>query len=435
MVAFMAVVLVGFPAVGGSVELPLGLLRAGTTTCAIPHLPRAGQATGTSGAPRMTGPAVTSLTGYAARHPFSIDGSNLVVQPPRSGDHPTISAAQAECDALSSLNAQNAAMSADVGSGLAIGDARVTLAAHLFPAASGPPGTDTTPGDVQPKMPLSTRYRNRLAWVVVMVHRVVINCPDMSAPPATVLATPAGFEYQVFLVDARSGRNALVYAESQPNPCGFATRLAASLIQPRQEVSVPWVLQSRSANGYSGTIRATVLPCAGYSNPVLIDRSDPGLQVVVTQPVGASCGPPTPITLGLHAATVNSELPPAITHDPVGLYTGLAAPSQLTTISPRGSEASLVNLSELVSGTTIMVRVGQVVVVTPGGNLVRMSGFVSPVVSSDPVVLGGLGGPQPLAAEFRAWKPGRAELSVPASACRYTVTPGASCWTAHVVVS
>jgi hypothetical protein len=68
-----------------------------------------------------------------------------------------------------------------------------------------------------------------------------------------------------------------------------------------------------------------------------------------------------------------------------------------------------------------VVTVGQVVTVPPLPGAQGTS-FTNPVVSTDPAVLGPLTtSPQPLVAEFRAWEPGTAELTVPQSAC---VHPG-----------
>ncbi|HEY6430264.1 MAG TPA: hypothetical protein VIX84_23785, partial [Acidimicrobiales bacterium] len=39
---------------------------------------------------RLSGPAVTALTGGAARHGFTLDGHDLVVEPPRPGDLPVL---------------------------------------------------------------------------------------------------------------------------------------------------------------------------------------------------------------------------------------------------------------------------------------------------------------------------------------------------------
>jgi len=411
---------------------------AGGASCVIPALPRPGSAATTNGAPRMTGPAVTSLTGGAARQAFTLDRQNLLVQPPSQGDHPVLTRRQAECDALASLNDQNAPLSGGVGSGVAIGYGRVTVTPSFFPPPSGPPGTDTTPGDVQPRMPPSTPYVNRLAWVVVLTHQIFINCPAQTSAPATAVRLPTDYFYDVFIVDARTGRNALVYSESQPGQCGFATRIPASLIQPKEEASVPWTLRSRNPNGYSGTIVASMLPCDGYSDPVLIDRPGSGLQVVVIRPVGASCGPVRAVTLTVHAATVTSSLPAVITHDPTGLYTGsatsrLATPTVstgVTTTLPR-----LINVGSQANGSTISMKVGEAIAVLPDENLLTSPIITgSPVVSIETAVLGGLAGAQPAVAEFRAFKRGRADLEVPARACKEVVTGQAACWVVHIVV-
>jgi len=320
--AGMVVALVVLPGSAASAHRPVGRWHA-LSMCALPAIPKAGQSTGKYGAPRMIGPAVTALTGGADRAAFTVDGPDLAVDPPLAGDHPHISLAQAECDAMAALNSENAPLSGETGSGVAIGYGRVTVSNTLFPPLSGTPGyTDTTPGDVQPKFPPASPYQNRLAWVVVVTHRVVLPCPMQAEPVSTVAPLATDYDYEVFLVDAQSGRNAQLFTESQPNPCGGPGRMSASLSQPPEQVSVPWSFLMVKGNGYSGTIVASVLPCDGYSNPQFIDRTGDGLQVIVTRPVGASCGPAELMPMRVNAATVTSKLPASIKHDWVGLYTG-----------------------------------------------------------------------------------------------------------------
>lgn len=70
-------------------------------TCALPALPH-GVTGSSSSTTKLSGPAVSALTGGAARHGFSLDGGDLVVQPPRRGDVPLLSAHQAICGASAS---------------------------------------------------------------------------------------------------------------------------------------------------------------------------------------------------------------------------------------------------------------------------------------------------------------------------------------------
>lgn len=128
--------------------------------------------------------------------------------------------------------------------------------------------------------------------------------------------------YTAFLVDADTGADALVYNQSRPNPCGLPGATAPSVGVPAEEVSVPWTLLSRSANGYSAQISVSAPPCYGIPNPVLADRSRPAVSVVALGPVNASCGPSAHVTVQLHAATITSRLPAEIGHDPLGPYLG-----------------------------------------------------------------------------------------------------------------
>jgi hypothetical protein len=275
----------------------------------------------------MTGPAVGALTGHAIKAAFSLDHNDLVVTPPGRGDRPPVSANYAECNALASQNADNSQLSSFADSGVAVGYGRVTVATKLFPPAQGPPGINTSPGFVAPKMPPSQPYERRLAWVVVFRAQIVMACPLERVGTTIPAPPPTDYDYNVFLVDATTGRDALIYQESEANPCGFGSRLPASLDEPQELVSVPWTLLSRNPDGYSGTISASVLPCDGYESPVLIDRASPTLRVLVDRPVGADCGAPEHVTMGVDAAVVTAELPSTIGHDPVGLDTGLTQSS------------------------------------------------------------------------------------------------------------
>jgi hypothetical protein len=423
-----ATLLVGAPA---SASTRSSRAAQSSTPCVIPASGKLGIIPQVPGS-ALAGPAVTSLKGGAAQTSFSLDGNNLVVDPPAPADHPIISAKQAECDAMASLNLQGEQLSGTFSSGVAVGYGRVTIAPHLFPPLSRIPGLiDDTPGDVQPKFGRVEFYDNRLAWVVVFTHHVVASCPYTAATTTTTAPLPTDHDYQVFVVDAHTGSDALIYTESAPGLCGSSSRMQPSLVQAREQVSVPWTLKSRHAHGYSGTIAATVLPCDGYSDPVFIDQGGSGLEVLVTGPVGARCGAARHIHLTVDAATVTSDLPATIVHDPVGLYTGLQPlPATRNSVTLR----PLINLGGQENGQTLTIPAGDVVVVQPLQSLTTVTGFVSPIVSSNSAVLGGLNKPQPLAAEFRAWKVGRADLSIPASKCRSVPAGKSTCFIVHFVI-
>jgi len=128
-------------------------------TCVVPALPH-GVPGSSSSTTKLSGPAVSALTGGAARHGFSLDGGDLVVKPPRRGDAPLLSANQAICGAMAST----AGLSGSVTLGVAAGYGRVSVAARFFPAITGFP----SPGDVAAKYPMVASFHNRLAWLVVV---------------------------------------------------------------------------------------------------------------------------------------------------------------------------------------------------------------------------------------------------------------------------
>jgi hypothetical protein len=97
--------------------------------------------------------------------------------------------------------------------------------------------------------------------------------------------------------------------------------------------------------------------------------------VVVTRPVGARCGAHKVVHLTLDAATVTSSLPVTITHDPVGLDTGLVP------IPASGNPAitlPLINVGQQNNGAVYNIRVGQVLVVQPLQDLTTVTQATTP---------------------------------------------------------
>jgi hypothetical protein len=311
-------------------------------------------------------------------------------------------------------------LSGSVAQGVAVGYGQVSVAARFFPAITGFP----SPGEVAAMYPTVASFSNRLAWLVVVhTYPVAFSCPAERAP-VHLVPRPSDHGYEVFMIDARTGTDALVYREGGPGGCTNGARVPPSVAAVKESVSVPWTLAARDPDGYSGTIAASVLPCDQIPSTVLVDPGGPNVVVQVTRPFGPPCGPPETVPISLHAAEVTADLPAVIGHDPVGLTNLLSfhasAPPGTSPVTTTTSPA-LVPVDISTNDQTLEVAVGQVVTVNPLPGAQGLS-FTSPAVSNDPAVLGPLtSSPQPLVAEFRAWKEGTAEITVPQSAC---IQPG-----------
>ena len=421
--------------------------------CALPPLPVPGTVH-TAGNLDLAGPAVSSLRGGAARAPFELGGGELTVSPPRAGDKPTVTAEQAECAALATSNANGWSLLQLASSygGAAVGYARVSVSPQLVASAGIPSALEgQTNQNTHPKMPKATPYQQRLAWVVVVREIEVFGGGSSFGPPGATTSTtaapsPPSHDYDVFVVDAKTGTDALLYGEAQSPGAG------GSVIVPVEQVSVPWTLVSRSPNGYSGEISATVLPCDGVPNPVSVDRYARSAAVVVERPVGAACGAPSQVTLPLEAAGVTFNLPAHIAHDPLGPDVTLPRPEppagsgytskcssrpvlQCVYDGPDASGGVLRTVPQEANGTTISVRRGSVLTVGPLHQAKQYAAL--PVTSSDSSVLGVLF-PDPEIHEFRAWHAGHADLFVPTSTCDPSTGKGVPCtppWIVHVNIT
>jgi hypothetical protein len=413
--------------------------------CTLPRLPTPGTAHSDLD---LAGPAVSSLRGGAAQTRFELGGGELTVSPPRPGDTPSVSAQQAECAALASSNSNGWSLldSASSYGGAAVGYARVTVSPQLVAAADDPlyMGGQMNQ-NTHPKLPKATAYQDRLAWVVV-VRDVQISHGPMrpDGPPGGASPSSPGNHYDAFLVDAETGTDALIYTESQTAGTG------GSVTVPAERVSVPWTLVSRSPNGYSGEISATVLPCDGVPNPVNVDTYRRAAAVVVERPVGAACGAPIQVTIPLHAANVTWNLPPEIAPDPLGPVVTLPERASSGTNfiskcspkpvrqckydSPDATGGVLRQIGAEENGTTIEVKRGSVFVVGPIQLGNRFAAL--PATSSDATVLGMF--PDSKIHEFRAWRVGHADLFVPTTTCDPSTGKGVPCtppWIVHINIT
>lgn len=411
---------------GSSVEVSPSTVPA-LADCRLPALPQPGAGRAPND---LAGPAVRALKGGPVLAAFSLDGGKFSVSPPFTGDAPVVTARQAECAALASIDPSGRSSSplglATGYGGAAVGYGRVTIAPELI-AHPAPNLMGQTNENTKASVPRPTPYQHRLAWLVVVKNVLRFNGPSVGL--TIPKPGPEQYGYLVFVVDAQTGSDALMYAESQPGPGGM---IAASVSVPVEQTSIPWTLVSRSPNGYAATIDATVLPCDGYPNPVSVDATRAAVAVVVQRPIGASCGAPVRVTLPLIAATVTSDLPAEITHDPLGpaITPDSGAPT------PADPSRALRLLNPADNGRTIQMTVGSVVVAP---HLNGANPDVSSGTSSDPSVVGGLDGSAYNAnGEFRAWHAGRADLTIPTSGCAYPKSNALPCtgsWTVHLIVT
>jgi hypothetical protein len=231
----------------------------------------------------------------------------------------------AECLALASSNSDGTRLgNLAVTGGVRIGLGRVDVADGI--AANTTPRVTMGDGDVAPKVGSAPTFHDRLAWVVVVADQMIVPCPMILTGNGTPSARrqPAAratdFDYQVFVLDAETGGDALMYTEGRPALCGGPGRLAPSVSVPTDWVSVPWSMAVRNPDGYSATISVDMLSCDGYDPLVLPSEDTPDIvQVLVQRPIGHACGVAVHRRLTLHAATIAARLPAMLVHAPLGL--------------------------------------------------------------------------------------------------------------------
>jgi hypothetical protein len=163
----------------------------------------------------------------------------------------------------------------------------------------------------------------------------------------------------VFLIDAATGGDALIYDQTQPVPCGGTGVVPAGVGVPIEETSVPWTLDRRDPDRFAAVLTAFVPPCDFHDSVTGVIPGTALVRMLAYGPVAARCGRPRPVTVDLEAASVTQNLPPVLVRAPAGLYlpgTGNTTPGQ-SSGPPTGT---LITLGILDSGTTITMHVGDV---------------------------------------------------------------------------
>jgi hypothetical protein len=283
-----------------------------TQPCTVPEY-SAGPAPGQA----LTGPAVADLTGGAATGGFSLDGGAFSIKPPPAGDAPRVSRTRAECEALAAVASDGEPfIYADGLSEMAVGYGLVTVAAGL-PVSSW---DGHYPGMTRPT-PAPAGYQGRLAWVTVFRITDRANCPGVTqtTPPSPGGASN-GFYYEVFIIDAATGGDALTYEEAAPGQCNGPALSAPSVSIPVELTSVRWRLDSRGPHNSYATLTAYVPPCLDYDKQVELGVESDVVTVLAYGQVAAVCGPPRPVVVHLEPAHGLDSLRPRLAHAATGLY-------------------------------------------------------------------------------------------------------------------
>jgi hypothetical protein len=266
----------------------------------------------------LTGPAVTDLTGRAATHGFSLDGGQFSIVPPPSGDKPRVSRVQVECEALAAVAPGGEPLiDADGVSGVAVGYGLVTVSPRL--------SVDFWQGyypDINLPTPAPARYQSRLAWVAVFRVFYRADCAGVSqTTPPSPGRSYTGYEYEVFIVDAATGGDALSYDEAAPRECNGTGLFPPSVSIPVELTSVRCELGSLGPHDSYVTVTAYVPPCLDYDKKVQPGFGGDLVAVLAYGQVAASCGSPRPVAVRVEQpAREGRSMWPNLMHAPTGLY-------------------------------------------------------------------------------------------------------------------
>jgi hypothetical protein len=297
----------------------------GALVCpSIPPVPRA--TSGDLEREPLAPPALRDFRGGRLRSRLVLDNA-LTLQPPKSRDKPAYSGQQAVCEVLASYLANGGDVGRQSPDTLAAGLARVSVLPGLLSASrTNVSGYGSIDGltSVNVTLPAPKPYADRLAWVVIVQDIEVSNCPNVSGPTTpTPIPTPKAKHhgYAVFLVDADTGGDALLYTEASVGLCSGGEG-KPSVDVPATKVSVPWTLVAEAQDRAAAQIRFQVTACDGYDRVVLadIDTNPAVVRVVVQRPFGPPCSDTRQVVEKLRAARVGTTLPAWLVHAPTGPY-------------------------------------------------------------------------------------------------------------------
>jgi hypothetical protein len=129
--------------------------------------------------------------------------------------------------------------------------------------------------------------------------------------------------YEVFIIDAATGGDAVTYDEAAPDQCAGPGVSVPSVSIPVELTSVRWKLDSRGPRNAYDTLTAYVPPCLDYDKQVTLGFDSNLVTVLAYGQVAASCEPPRPVTVRLEIGSDSNPgwpRPLNLGHAATGLY-------------------------------------------------------------------------------------------------------------------
>jgi hypothetical protein len=263
----------------------------------------------------LRGPALGDVSHGVFVHRLALDGGALVVRPPRAHDRAGSPGGEALCEVMASRTTNNVTIGRQSPDTVAAGLARVTVDPSL-------PSLLRQRYGVAPAGSPAARYHDRLAWVVVVSPAVRSN-GSLTCTPLTPRERAARHNYLVFVVDAQTGGDALLYTEGGYGfPCANLRASVPYVDVPMTSASVPWRLVAFAPDRTFARIAVDVTRCDDGPPYVLTDHgSDPArVRVVVSRPFGAPCGPAKTVVVTARPEAANGTFPATLAHAQVGPY-------------------------------------------------------------------------------------------------------------------
>ena len=287
---------------------------AGALECpSAPYQPRV--ASGDLETDPLRGPAPGDVSGGVFVHRLTVDGGALTVRPPRSHDSGGYPGGDALCEVMASATVTNFGIGRQSPDTIAAGLARVTVDPAL-------PSMLAQVYGAPPNRPAPARYDDRLAWVFVVSPQIRYNGPPPTCPPPSKQQRASHHNYVVFVVDAQSGGDALLYTEGHYGALCADDRSGPHVDVPLMSMSLPWRLVSERPDRTFARIAVDVTSCDGYGPEVRADHgSDPArIRIVVSRPFGPPCSPAKTVVVTARPELPGTAFSVALAHDPVGPY-------------------------------------------------------------------------------------------------------------------